>query len=317
MSASSLYGTPEVTKFKDGKVGAFSLQFDDSMETQAEFAIPEMNRRGLVGTFFVNPDTERCRRNQETWEAVCPKHGHELANHTMRHEGAKDYAEAEHEIGECSRLIWKLYPDRSKLLPFLRGGGTTWGVSREEVRELMDKYFLFRAPRTAGVSDEDGSGEDPTVFARRAIEEGTWAQVGFHGVGGQWISTCREGFVKLLDYLVENRDKLWIATTGDAYKYQQEYGALSGTSLTDATETGFKVTVECDESKVNTYGRPLAELYDQPLTVRVRVPESWRRFVVTQGDARKEYETVQVGGVRCAQFDARPNVGPAAVTLAE
>jgi len=36
------------------------------MISQAEIAIPEMNKRGLVGTFFVNPGLERHRRNLET-----------------------------------------------------------------------------------------------------------------------------------------------------------------------------------------------------------------------------------------------------------
>ncbi len=317
MPASSPYGEPQVMEFKDGKLGAFSMQFDDSMETQAEFAIPEMNRRGLVGTFFVNPGTGRYQRTRETWEVVCPKFGHELANHTMRHEGAEDYAEADHEIGECARLIWKLYPNESKLRPFLRGGGTTWGTSREEMRELMDKYYLFRAPRRTGLSDERGTGQDPSVFARQAVEEREWVLVGFHGVGGQWISVCEEGFIKLLDYLVANRDRLWTATTGDIYRYREEYGALSGVPLTDATETGFKVALECDESKVKTYGRPLTELYDEPLTVRVRVPKSWTRFRLTQGDRTEEREVIEVEGEPCAQFDARPNVGPASVAILE
>ena len=76
---------PRVSKFKDGKIAAFSMQFDDSMETQADFAIPELNKRGLVGSFFINPDSDRYRRRREVWEVECPKHGHELANHTLRH----------------------------------------------------------------------------------------------------------------------------------------------------------------------------------------------------------------------------------------
>lgn len=318
MSAASLYGTPEVTEFKDGKLAAFCMQFDDSMETQAEFAIPEMNKRGLVGTFFINPALHRYQANKETWEVICPKFGHELANHTLRHQGAKDYEEADHEIGECSRHIWKLYPHRSKLLPFLRGGGTTWNVSREQMRELMDKYFLYRGfcgPGRVGISEERDT-RRPMVYARKALEEGKWAQVGFHGVGGQWISVSKEAFIELLDYLAANREVMWIGTTGDVYKYWQEYEAIRDVSLTDPSETGFKVTIECDEAKVKTYGRPLAELYDQPLTVRVSVPNSWSRFTVLQGDAdRKTYETIELDGKRYAQFDVRPNVGAATVAM--
>ncbi|MCK4375930.1 MAG: polysaccharide deacetylase family protein [Candidatus Brocadiae bacterium] len=312
MSAPDLYGTPQVMVFKDGKVGAFSMQFDDSMETQAEFAIPHMNERGLVGTFFVNPDKHRYRTHTETWEVICPRFGHELGNHTMRHEGAKDYEEADHEIGESARHIWKLYPNRSKLRPFMRGGGTTWNVSREQMQELMRKYFLFRAPRRVGISDENDTG-DPAAFAKEALEEGKWVLVGFHGVGGQWISCSEEGFVKLCDYLAANKDELWVGTTGDVYRYVQERDAVSKVALTDATDTGFKLAIECDEGKVNTYGVPFAELYDQPLTVSVRVPESWRRFCVEQDGEVETYDTIEADGERCARFDVRPNVDAALV----
>jgi hypothetical protein len=142
-SDGALFGAPEVMKFKGGRPAAFSLQFDDSMETQAEFAIPEMNERGLVGTFFVNPALDRHKRNVLVWEEVCPRFGHELANHTLHHQGAKDLDDADHEIGECSRYIWKLYPHKSKLLPFLGGGGTTWDIPPESLPELMKKHCLF------------------------------------------------------------------------------------------------------------------------------------------------------------------------------
>ena len=69
-SARQQYGDPQVMEFKDGKSAAFSMQFDDSMETQADFAVPEMNKRGLVGTFFVNPASERYGRRRRTWEVV-------------------------------------------------------------------------------------------------------------------------------------------------------------------------------------------------------------------------------------------------------
>jgi len=318
--ASSLYGKAEVTKFKGGRLAAFCMQFDDSMDCQAEFAIPEMNKRGLVGTFFINPGLDRYQRHKEVWEAVCPKYGHELADHTMHHKGAKDDEEADYEIGECARYIWGLYPGKSKLRPFLSGGGTTWNVTRERRGELADKYFLFSGftgPGRVSCADERGTGR-AVVYAEKALEEGVWGQVGFHGVGEGWIVTSREHFLELLDYLAANRDEIWVATTGDVFKYTQERDAVTSVSLSDATETSLKVSVECAESKVKTYGQPFAALYDEPLTVRVGVPASWARFTVSQGAGRTvTYDTVEVDGKRYAQFDVRPNVGPALVALAE
>ncbi len=314
----SLYGEPEVMEFRDGKVAAFCMQFDDSMDTHAKFVIPELNKRGLVGTFFVNPDRELYQRNKEVWEVVCPKFGHELANHTMDHHGAKDYEEADYEIGECSRIIWRLYPNESKLRPHLGGGGPNvkWGISREERRELLDKYFLFsswRIARRMSAAEERGTGR-AVVIAEEAIKERKWRQVGFHGVGGEWISTSEEHFLELVDYLVANRDKIWTGTTGDVYRYSQERQAITAVNLTGASEGGFRVAIECDETKVKTYDRPFVEIYDEPLTVRVSVPDSWSRFTVTQGEESKGCDVIEVDGKRYAQFDVRPNRGPAVVS---
>lgn len=322
--SASLYGKPQVMQFKDGKRGAISLRFDDSMLSQADVAIPHLTKRGLVGTFFVNPDLDRYTTRREVWEVVCPKAGHELANHTMHHLGAKTYEEAEYEIGECSRHIWSLYPERSKLLPFARGGGTTWDITDEQMRALTAKHFLFRHRSTHSVcndpDNEHYKSEDIDIrpHAQRAIDERVWVELMFHGIGGEWISCSEETFVSLLDFLVEHRDTLWVATVGDAWKYEQEHQALSDVSVSEAGEAGFRISVECDGSKLETYGLPFAELYDQPLTVRVPVPDSWGHFSVVQGadgDAvEKSCEAIEVEGQRVAQFDVRPGVGEAKVT---
>jgi peptidoglycan/xylan/chitin deacetylase (PgdA/CDA1 family) len=314
MAKDALHGEPTVTQYKDGKDAAFTMQFDDSMETQADFAIPEMNKRGLTGSFFINPATERYARRRETWEVLCTKSGHELACHTMHHTGAADMEEADWEIGECARIIWKLQPGVSRLRPFMRGGGTTWGPSREDIAGLMDKYYLYRAPRRFGVSSEEEGRGNPVRQAQKALDEGTWELVGFHGVGGQWISCTEEEFIRLLDFLVEHRDRLWTGTTSEVYKYVQERDAVSKVELADATEEGFSVSIECDPAQVKLYDLTFAELYDMPLTVRVPVPDTWQSFTVTQGDgAPQKLDVIEVDGGRAAQFDVLPNAGSAAV----
>jgi hypothetical protein len=315
-AASRPYSNPQVMKFKNGKSAAFSMEFDDSMETQTDFAIPEMNKRGLVGTFFVNPGQDRYKRRLKTWEEVCPKYGHELANHTLHHTGAANYEEADREIGGSADIIWKLYPNQSKLRPFLGGGGTTWSISREQWRELMDKYLLFRGPSRAGIAD-DRETNRPVVQAREALEKGQWGLVGFHGVGGQWISTSQKAFLEMLDFLVENKDRLWTGTTGDVYRYTTERDAVKSVSLTDATDRGFRIGVQCDPAKVKTYGRPFEEIYDTPLTVQVPVPPSWSRFIVKQTGREAKGEVIKVDGRPVVRLDVRPNVEPAVVTAVD
>lgn len=308
------YGQPEVMKFKGGKSGAYSMQFDDSMISHAKTAIPLLNWRGFVGTFFINPGKSRYQENTYTWEVICPEFGHELANHTITHGGAKDYKEADYEIGESSRHIWKLYPGKSKMLPFARGGGTTWNITREQMDELMTKYFLYRRPSSGSMREDTGTSTKMISYPQRAIDEGVWMPVHFHGISGEYINVTEEGFVELLDYLVTCQDKLWIGTASSVYIYQQEYEALSSVSITNANKESFLVIVACDESKVNTYNVTFTELYNEPLTVRNEVPKGWSDFFVRQGKAVKSYSVIKVNGKRYAQYDVRPNAGAAVVT---
>src|SRR6478735_8458533 len=43
----------EITKWPDGKLAAAAITYDDSTINQFRVALPLMNERGLVGTFFV------------------------------------------------------------------------------------------------------------------------------------------------------------------------------------------------------------------------------------------------------------------------
>lgn len=114
-----------------------------------------------------------------------------------------------------------------------------------------------------------------------------------------------------------HRDQLWVTTTGDGYKYQQAYQAVSRAAITSVRPDGYTVVLECDEDKVETHGRPFPEIYDQPLTVRNRVPDSWSRFSVRHGDDTREYQVMEINGQRYAQYELRPNGGEAAVTRLE
>jgi hypothetical protein len=162
--------------------------------------------------------------------------------------------------------------------------------------------------------DDTGTGSRMASYPQRAIDEGIWVPVHFHGIAPEYLSVSEEAFVELLDYLVANRGKLWVGTAGSVYKYQQEYNALSNVSVTDAGKDSFCVVLECDESKVDTYNSAFVDLYDEPLTVRNEVPEGWSDFFVRQGREVKSYSVIRVDGKTYAQYDVRPNFGEAAVT---
>jgi len=42
---------------------------------------------------------------------------------------------------------------------------------------------------------------------------------------------------------------LWTGTTGDIYRYTQERDAVKAVPLTDVSERGFRIAIECDPEK--------------------------------------------------------------------
>jgi len=72
-------------------LGAISLSFDDGMQSQMEFAIPEMDSRGIKATFYLNPREVILNNNQLTWSESLERwiphqsSGHEIGNHTVNH----------------------------------------------------------------------------------------------------------------------------------------------------------------------------------------------------------------------------------------
>ena len=70
-------GDTTVAVWKHGARGAFTMSFDDSMETHARVAMPALIQRGLVGTWFVNPGLDRHRKHARVWEIDGPRNGQE------------------------------------------------------------------------------------------------------------------------------------------------------------------------------------------------------------------------------------------------
>jgi len=281
-------GRTEVCRWKDNKVAAFSIGGDDSLHSQLDFMIPEMLKRGFRGTFWVNAGRGTPGEHGFCWESrkaewqAAARKGCDFGNHTMYHVGARFYEEAEYEIGESMRTVWAANPGQ-RLQLFLSGGGTTWSVTREEIDELLVKYFCVRGrgggrgtqdPCYHGETDTSASADELIGFVDTAIAERGWHFIGCHGVGpdGEWLVTDAGPFAVLLDYLVEKQDQVWVGTHTEVHKYILERESTVATAR----------AVSSDEIILELSAATDPLLYDFPLTLRTRVPEGWTTCTVTQ-----------------------------------
>ncbi|MBI3948338.1 MAG: polysaccharide deacetylase family protein [Armatimonadetes bacterium] len=293
-----------VCRWHDGRQAAVSFRFDDSYATHILKAIPMLREYGYKGTFFINPASSGYRDHRAEWEAVAARGDQEFANHTMRHNGALNDEEADREVGDVSRYIWSLFPGKSKLLSFDTGGGTVWTFS-QPFRALADRYHLFWPhPRTSiGMTDKDA--ENYRARLAGAIERKVWFSANFHSIALPWMSD--ETFRRVLEATKERESEIWVAGIAEAFKYEQERNA-STLALHRGEGDTLVLTLACGTDR---------ELYDQPLTIELALPEGWSAATLKVRDAQGKAVATRaatVEGRPVVRFDVAPVEGEYAIT---
>jgi peptidoglycan/xylan/chitin deacetylase (PgdA/CDA1 family) len=285
-----------IANWPQGRAAALSIRFDDSHPTHLSKAIPILREYGFKGTFMVNPGPKEpgSRQNYsfETqhaeWEAVMKQGDMELANHSAHHRGAKGDDDMDREIGGAAEAIWRLTPGKSKLTALNLGGGTLWETTRT-LRHYLDRYHQFDASSgSLGMDDSYGGRVDAFRKALEThLQRGLWCRTHYHYIG-EGLSSSEAHFRAALDIAKEHQDKLWIAGMADIHKYQAERSSAKLTlAKSDANSLAFQLDCATD-----------AALYDQPLTLELSPPESWKSRQITILDAKGQTINAADGHLR-------------------
>jgi len=295
--------------------GAVSLRFDDGLESHITTAIPLLNRYDYNATFLVNPGTERYRARQDFWERQVPAMGHRLGNHTMNHRGARNIEDADYEIGEAARTIWRIYPKESKLLVFASGGGRIlwggkdWEQAAPAYRQLVQKYHLIdlydgKHPYLSvrsGMRTEDLCAQLGTTLDRRGHQAYVFHAIGSSSlfeslktlVRGYGLTIKEETLAGLLRCLDERKHQLWVAPLIDILKYEQEaQGATIRLVSSGRRSETLALAVRTDP-----------ELYDHLLTIVLPLRQGMAVVSVRQNDEPRQ---VYNDGSGDALADVRP-----------
>jgi acetyl esterase/lipase len=123
-----------------------------------------------------------------------------------------------------------------------------------------------------------------------------WLSTHFHHITSDKVHQKTEEF---LQYIKEREDKLWIATFPHVVKYAQEYAthSLKTDSISD-TAISFTLTDEM-----------LDEIYDYPLTVKIRLPNNWTLLTATQNGESIENRIINYNQNKYALVKAVPDKG--------
>jgi peptidoglycan/xylan/chitin deacetylase (PgdA/CDA1 family) len=304
-------GATRVARWPGDAQAAFLLMFDDSWPSHFQVAAPELAKRGLTATFYINPGKGEYQKFHGEWESNVWRQGMAYGDHTMTHKGVKDLANADWEIGECARIIRGIIPGAAtRLLSYGQPGvgPGAWNITAPQLDELLRKHRLIsRPPFTGhGAVYHLKTTTEMLALADKAIANGGMEYLVIHGVERiipKWSyqdfwALKQDVFLPLLDGLQARRDRgaLWIADHIAAHQYERERDTAEVQVLA-GTNRKISVSLKCKTDP---------QLYDQPLTLVTRVPAAWRQCRVTQGT--NQFRRVTAGHE--LSYPAQPNGAP-------
>lgn len=280
-------GGTTLMKWKDGKDAAFMLAFDDSCPTHLTNAIPELEKRRMIGNFYVvtGNDLWTNPAKKSKWEAAAQSPYVALQNHTFLHKGAATVEEFEQDVLKCNEAIYAITPHLKKprLIGFGQPGGVPWKISKDEIKAILAKHHLADRPWFAGPPLSMKTLPEVLATVDTALAKGEMGHVDFHGVGGDWHSTPMEWYIALLDKLDAEKNRIWIADVVEWHKYVIERKNATVEELqSDASQIRVKLACTADPA-----------WYDLPLTLSTKVPGDWKTCSVSQGSNQTTVPAVE------------------------
>jgi peptidoglycan/xylan/chitin deacetylase (PgdA/CDA1 family) len=299
----------EIATWYGGRRAACSLTFDDGTLDQYLLAFPELESRELAATFFLitGPRQEgRWNDNGTTRQLFSWDHarqmdraGQEIASHSHTHQDLSiKGAPVDEELLESLETLRGQVPVTEGVV----FGWPFWRSTRSARRQARRYYIGARTgggfvesylggPGIPGPTPADLYGvnslgallsaddRDWIRALEQTVLEGGWLVAGFHGVDDGWIGDRALGwqampidrFRRILDYLAARED-LWIAPFGQVVRYIRE---RDGARLRLLEETEEKMVLSLTD-------RLDGLVYNQPLTIELVLPETWRFAQVSQ-----------------------------------
>ncbi|SOE19623.1 Polysaccharide deacetylase [Spirosomataceae bacterium TFI 002] len=250
ISPSSLLGQDKSFTWPDGKKIAISFSWDDGRESQVKVGTPILDKYGVKATFYIVPSLTLGAK--DGWQKAADN-GHELANHTLMHpcsgnflwargnalEGY-DLKKMEAELLEANKEIEKLYGVKTN--DFAYPCGQTFVNRGTETRSYVPvvaknfvsgRTWLDEVPndpafcdlaQLTGVEMDNKSMEDIMALIEMTRKDGLWLVLAGHDIGENGViqTTHAEMLEKLLPYLLENSNEIWVAPVGEIADYVKQ-----------------------------------------------------------------------------------------------
>jgi len=333
-----------VYTWRNGALSALSLTFDDGTRDHYEHVQPILDDRGIRATFFViTGSLDQSGWRNGTWAGFLDlaAAGHELGSHTVTHsrltqleEGSETevgsaryelaHAKAEIETRTGKPCLSLAYPfcDRSPELDAMTdsyhlaarscamgSSPALWNPASQPSWMSLTSYIpTFPAIRTSPQDDEPSLALTQSVLGT-AIPQRAWAILVSHPVVpfeqvatyGGYQPQSTEWLSALCDWILAKvRDgEVWTDTLGNVARYIQERDAARlVSSSADAEEIRFTLVDDLDPG-----------VYDQPLSLGIRIPLDWDRARIIQQDGSTSTSLLDGDSNHILDLQAKPGGG--------
>ena len=237
-------------KWPKGAKAAICMTYDDALDGQLDYAIPQLDSTGFKGTFFCTGNSPSLYRRMDDWRKAAGN-GHELGNHTLFHpclavkpDGSKmDWVKPEYDLQTYTffQLLNELNTANTLLKAIDGKVQRTYGYtcsdctigagvsftdsikslftaarSDGQIPESMKGYDIYKTP-SWGVNSN--SAQEMIAYINKARDKGTIAVFMFHSIGGGYLNTTAAEHRKLLEYISQNRKDFYVATFQEVMKY--------------------------------------------------------------------------------------------------
>lgn len=319
---------PHVCLWKDDTLAAVSITIDDNTAPDQDWWIEQGRTHGIRATWFVITSLVNDERPgyHGSWDAFRRLHreGHDIQSHTITHVSLQrgfdpnDTARnLDVEYGRSRDIIQEHIPGQRVMTLAFPGGL----YQREHTDpELAAKYYIAARGGAGHINPANwinyqqtysiGNGlhvDDPQHVrtrlsnlvdrekAYRPAQYRGWYVAHFHRVA----DADKPRLVEAFAWLLERQADVWTGLFREVAQYgQQRDTARLAVTSADTKTIQLSLTDNMDD-----------QLFDFPLTVKLRLPNAWKDFSATQGGTAISAQIVDHDGVRFAVVQAVPDRG--------
>lgn len=303
-SVNEIVRNVSIAPYKGDRCAAVSLTYDDGTLCHYLEVAPELEKRGLRGTFWIvgaNIGTDVPDYPYMTWYQVAElsKHGHEVSNHSWTHPDLTKLSPAQVriEIEKCDSAIMQATGIRpvSFCYPYNAMSDTVVKLA-EEGRVGSRTFCDAQGQEVSGCSDESLA-----HWLDNTVKEGAWAVTMTHSTDYGWDKWMDKTVLwRLYDRLKEREAEVWVAPFAEVSAYIKER---------DNTEITVKATDDfCIISPLMNLD---PALFKVPLTMKIDGDFAGIDPVVTQGGVTLPIDNRG----SFILFDFNPSAGPMELRL--